>query len=85
MAGFFRHSAVEDDLKLEIAEFVRKRVHVVAHDGVRDLVSLFDRVGRDRFEGLHHVHSQPLTGSRRQRMISTRRSRDIDFLYKLEV
>ena len=55
MAGFLGHLRVEDDLQLQVAELVGERVHVVARDRVRDLIGFFDRVGRDRREGLHRV------------------------------
>ena len=52
VAGFLGHLRVEDDLELEIAEFVGERVHIVARDRVGDLIGFLDRVGRDRREGL---------------------------------
>ena len=55
MAGFLGHLRVEDDLELEIAELVGQRVHVVARDGVGDLIGFLDRVGRDRRECLDAV------------------------------
>ena len=48
MAGFLGHLRVEHDLELQIAELVGERVHVVARDGVGDLIGFLDRVGRDR-------------------------------------
>ena len=47
MSGFFSHLRMEDDLELQITKFVGESVHVVASDGVGDLVSFLDRVGRD--------------------------------------
>ncbi len=44
-----------DDLEEQVAELVLQPVNVVARDRVGDLVSLFDGVGRDRFEALLHV------------------------------
>ena len=46
-AGFLSHLGVEDDLELQIAKLVGKRVHVVAGDRVGDFVGFLDRVGGD--------------------------------------
>jgi hypothetical protein len=54
-AGFLGHLRVEDDLELQIAEFVGKRVHVVARNRVGDFVGFLDRIGRDRVECLDRV------------------------------
>ena len=77
MAGFFSHLRVEHDLELEIAELVGERVHVVASDRVGDFISFLDRIRGDGLEVCARSHSQPLTGSRRRRMIATRRSSGI--------
>ena len=53
MSGFLSHLRVEHDLELEIAELVGERVHVVARDGVGDLIGFLDGVGRDGGETLH--------------------------------
>ena len=54
-AGLLGHVGVEDDLQQQVAEFFLERRHVVALDGVGDLVGLLDRVGRDGREGLLDV------------------------------
>ena len=75
-AGFLGHVGVEDDLELQIAKLVGERVHIVARDGVGDLIGFFDRVGRDGREMSARcpIRSR-LTGSRSRFMIATRRSR----------
>ena len=75
MTGFLGHSRMEDDLELKIAKLIGERVHVVARDRVGDLIGFLDRVGRDGREGLDRdpIRSRS-TGSRRRRMIATRRS-----------
>src|SRR3954452_2025838 len=55
MAGLLGHLRVEDDLKLEIAELVGKRRHVVAGNGVRDLIGFLDRIGGDGGERLDGI------------------------------
>ena len=55
LVGFLGHAGVEHDLKLEVAELVRKRIHVVAGDGICDFVRFFDRVRCNRGEGLDRV------------------------------
>src|SRR5258708_5457484 len=52
---FFSHARMEDDLELEIAEFVCKRIHILAGDRIGDLIGFLDRIGRDRFERLDRV------------------------------
>ena len=52
MAGFLGHLGVEDDLELQVAELVGERVHVVAGNGVGDLIGFLDRVRRDGRETL---------------------------------
>ncbi len=54
-AGFLGHSRMEHDLQLQVAKFVRERVHVLARDRVGDFVGFLDGVGRDRLERLHGV------------------------------
>jgi len=54
-AGLARHLRMVDDLQQEIAEFLLERRHVVALDGVGDLVGFLDGVRRDRPEGLVDV------------------------------
>jgi hypothetical protein len=49
------HARVIDDLQQEIAQLVLQRARVTFLDGVGDLVSLLDGVGRDRLEGLLQV------------------------------
>ena len=49
-ALFLGHPSMEDDLKKKIAELVLQRGHVVARDRVGYLISLLDRVRRDRRE-----------------------------------
>ena len=46
---------MENDLQLQIAEFVGERVHVLARDGVGDLIGFLDRIGRDGLERLDAV------------------------------
>ena len=46
---------VVDDLEQQVAQFLLERRHVVALDGVGDLVGFLDRIGRDRLEGLVDV------------------------------
>ena len=55
MAGFVSHLRVEHDLELEIAEFVGERVHIVASDGVSDLIGFFDRIRGDGREALRAI------------------------------
>ena len=55
MAGFLSHLRVEHDLELEIAELVGERVHVVASDGVGDLIGFFDRIRGDGREALRAI------------------------------
>ena len=55
IAGFLGHAAVEDHLEQQIAELVLEIGHVVARDGVGDLIGFLDRVGRDRREGLDGI------------------------------
>ena len=62
MAGFLGHLRMEHDLELEIAELVGQRVHVVARDGVGDLIGFLDRVGRD---GLERLHAFPFAAAHR--------------------
>ena len=50
-----RHLGVIDDLQQQVAEFLLERRHVVALDGVGDLVGFLDRVRRDGPEGLVDV------------------------------
>src|SRR5947209_9872510 len=55
LAGFLGHLRMEDDLELEIAEFVRERLHVLAGNRVGDFVRFFDGVRRNALERLHGV------------------------------
>ena len=55
MTGFGRHLGVKHDLKLEVTELIRERIHVVTGDCVRDFISFLDRVGRDRAEILRTI------------------------------
>src|SRR5947209_20629233 len=50
LAGFLGHLRVEDDLELEIAEFVGERVHVAARDRDGNFIGFLDGVGRNRAE-----------------------------------
>ena len=42
----------EIDLKEQVAKFVQLLVRITGEDGIRNLVSLFERVGNDRRRGL---------------------------------
>src|SRR5690606_25386432 len=52
MARLLGHAGVEHDLKEQVAKLLLERRHVDALDRVRNLVGLFDRIGRYRREGL---------------------------------
>ena len=54
-AGLLGHAGMKDDLQQEVAELLAQILGVAALDGVGDLVGFFDRVGRDRGEGLLEV------------------------------
>ena len=53
--GFVSDLGMVDDLKQQVAQFLLERRHVIALDGVGDLVGFLDRVRRDRLEGLVDV------------------------------
>jgi hypothetical protein len=55
MSEFLGHLGVEDDLELEIAELVLKRIHVTSVDCIGDFVRFLDRIGRDGGERLLQV------------------------------
>jgi len=47
--------AVKHHLEQEIAQFVPESNHIIAIDGIGDLIGLLDRVRRDRLEALDLV------------------------------
>ena len=46
-AFFLGHARVKHDLKQQVAEFVLQRRHIPARNRVGDLISLFERIGRN--------------------------------------
>ena len=54
-ALLLRHARVEHDLEQQVAKFVAQVAETAARDRVRDLVGLFDGVGRDAREALLEV------------------------------
>ena len=54
-AFFFGHTRMEHHLEEEVAKFFLKGRHVVAFDGVGDLIGFFDGIGRDAGKVLHLI------------------------------
>ena len=50
--GFLGHPRVIDDLKQQVAEFIRQAGEVGASDRIGDFIGLLDRIWRDGLEGL---------------------------------
>ncbi len=55
MSRFLRHLRVEHHLQQQITQFILERCHVAGFNGVCHLVSLFNRVGHNRREGLLNI------------------------------
>lgn len=58
-AGFLRYLGMVDDLQQEVTEFVAQIVEIAARDGIRHLVGLLDRIGRNCGEVLLDVPRAP--------------------------
>ena len=66
-AGFLGHPRMIDDLKQQVAEFVRQRGQIAPRDGVGDLIGFLDRIGRDGAEALLLVPWAAMVGVAKRR------------------